>query len=633
MKTSIATVCLAGNLLEKLEAIASAGFKAVEIFENDLIAYPASPKQVRQICDDLGLAVVTCQPFREFEGLPDDKRLKALDRAERKFDLLQELGSDLLFVCSSVTTETSGGIDRLADDFAMLGERAAKRKMRVGYEALAWGRQIFDYRDSWEVVRRSGSDRVGIVLDSFHIQCRGIDLKPIRNIPKDRIFLVQVADAPKLEMDYLSWSRHWRCLPGQGDFDLAGFMDALIATGYDGYLSLEIFNDRFRAGSARSVALDGHRSLIYLLDQASRRHGSPVKGAVPMPPPTSVEAVEFIEFAVDEKDRGGFELLLRQLGFSKTGRHKSKDVHLWTQGGIRIVVNSDSDGFAHSYQITHGTSVCAMALRVPDAGATTARAKALLDVPHEGAIGPGELNIPAVRGVGGSLLYFLDGQSALGRWATVDFEPLPADTSDAGLFAVDHISQTMFYEEMLTWLLFYTSLFDTKRTQSQAVVDPGGIVQSQVIESGSLAAPGQGLRLVLNGSQSHHTLSSRFIYDFFGSGVQHIALATADIRATVAKLVANGIELLPIPENYYEDLASRTDLSDDDVAALKKFNILYDTDQNGAFYQAYTATQEGGFFFEIVQRDGYGGYGAPNAAIRLNAQSFATARGEPVPEM
>ena len=628
MKTSIATVCLSGNLLEKLEAIASAGFKAVEIFENDLIAYPAPPKDVRRICDDLGLTIVTNQPFREFEGLPLEKRGKALERAERKFDLLQELGSDLLFVCSSTSAEATGGIDRLAEDFALLGERAAKRNMRVGYEALAWGRQIFDYRDAWEVVRRSGQDSVGIVLDSFHIQSRGTDLKPIRSIPKDRIFLVQIADAPKLEMDYLSWSRHWRCLPGQGDFDLAAFMDALVATGYDGYLSLEIFNDRFRAGSARSVALDGHRSLINLLDEASRRHGSPVNGAVPMPPPEPVAAIEFIEFAVHEGDRPRFENLLKQLGFAMTGRHKSKNVNLWTQGGIRIVVNSDDEGFAHSYQITHGTSVCAMALRVPDAAATIARAKALLDVPHEGAVGPNELNIPAIRGVGGSLLYFVDDKSALGGWSKVDFEPLAAGEPDAGLFAVDHVSQTMFYEEMLTWLLFYTSLFDTRRTQSQAVVDPGGIVQSPVIESGALTRPGDGLRMVLNGSQSNQTLSSRFVHEFFGSGVQHIALATNDIRGTVAKLVADGIEMLPVPENYYDDLASRGDLSDLDVAALKALNILYDADAKGAYFQAYTATIEGGFFFEIVQRDHYSGYGAPNAAIRLNAQSLFAARND-----
>ncbi|MGB8556843.1 MAG: sugar phosphate isomerase/epimerase, partial [Pseudolabrys sp.] len=147
MKTSIATVCVSGMLLEKLEAISAAGFKAVEIFENDLIAYPASPKEVRRICGDLGLKIVTCQPFRDFEGLPEEKRRRAFDRAERKFDLLQELGTDLLFVCSSASPEMTGGVERFADDFALLGERAARRGMRVGYEALAWGRQIFDYRD------------------------------------------------------------------------------------------------------------------------------------------------------------------------------------------------------------------------------------------------------------------------------------------------------------------------------------------------------------------------------------------------------------------------------------------------------------------------------------------------------
>ncbi|MGA7534746.1 MAG: TIM barrel protein [Pseudolabrys sp.] len=621
MKTSIATVCVSGMLLEKLEAISAAGFKAVEIFENDLIAYPASPKEVRRICGDLGLKIVTCQPFRDFEGLPEEKRRRAFDRAERKFDLLQELGTDLLFVCSSASPEMTGGVERFADDFALLGERAARRGMRVGYEALAWGRQIFDYRDAWEVVRRANRDNVGLLLDTFHIQSRNIDLNPIRTIPRDRIFLVQIADAPRLQMDYLSWSRHWRCLPGQGEFDLAGFMDALVATGYDGYLSLEIFNDRFRAGSARSVALDGHRSLIYLLDEVSRRQARPVNGAVPMPPPAAVDAVEFIEFTVGEGDRMGLERTLKQLGFATTGRHKSKDVNLWTQGTIRIVVNSEGDGFAHSYQITHGTSVCAVAFRVPDAGATTARAKALLDVPHEGAVGPGELNIPAVRGVGGSLLYFLDDASPLARWSEVDFEAVHDKSEGAGLLAVDHVSQTMFYEEMLTWLLFYTSLFDTHKTPSQAVVDPGGVVQSQVIESGALDEPGHGLRLVLNGSQSHLTMSSRFVQEFFGSGVQHLALTTGNIRATVARLVANGVKMLQIPENYYEDLAARTDLSLEEIDELRGLNILYDADQNGTFFQAYTATMDNGFFFEIVQRDRYRGYGAPNAAIRLIAQA------------
>ncbi len=621
MIPSIATVCVSGTLQEKLEAIAAAGFPAVEIFENDLIAFPGSPAEVRRICADLGLRIVTCQPFRDFEGMPEGRRQRVFDRAERKFDLLQELGTDLLFVCSNTSPEALAGIDRLAADFAELGERAGRRGLKVGYEALAWGRHVFDYRDAWEVVRRANRPEVGIVLDSFHILARGLDLAAIGTIPRDRIAMVQMADAPLLQMDPLSWSRHWRCLPGQGDLDLAGFMRALVSTGYDGVLSLEIFNDRFRAGSARSVALDGHRSLIWLLDETARQTAEPVPGAVPMPPPGPVEAVEFIEFAVSEAERPGFETLLRALGFGRTGAHRSKDVDLWSQGDIRIVLNSEADGFAHSYQITHGTSVCALALRVPDARAAIARAEALLDVPHAGAVGPGELDIPAVRGLGGSLVYFLDRASALGRWSEVDFAPTGEEGAGAGLTGVDHVSQSMQYEEMLTWLLFYSSLFDTRKAPSQAVLDPGGVVQSQVIESGLTGGGGGGLRLILNGSQSHRTLSARFITDFFGSGVQHIAFATDDIEKTVGQLVANGVAMLPIPENYYDDLEARSDLSAGEIDRLKALDILHDSDAGGSFRQAYTQTLDGGLFFEIVQRDGYSGYGAANAGIRLTAQA------------
>lgn len=621
MKTAIATVCLSGTLQEKLEAIAAAGFKAVEIFENDLIAFPGSPADVKRICADLGLFIVTCQPFRDFEGMPDNRRQRTFDRAERKFDLLQELGTDLLFVCSSVAPEALGGVQRLADDFTELGERAAKRGLRVGYEALAWGRHIHDYRDAWEVVRRSNHSNIGIILDSFHVLSRKIEVDSIANIPAEKIFFVQLADAPLLEMDYLSWSRHWRCMPGQGDLPIGAFMDALCATGYRDYLSLEIFNDRFRAGSARSVALDGHRSLILALDEASRRAGKSFSEVAAMPPPAPVRNVEFIEFAVEEPDRETFENLLTAMGFARTGAHRSKDVALWQQGAIRIVLNADKEGFAHSYQITHGTSVCAIALKVPDAEATVVRAKALLEKPHVGAVGPDELGIPAVRGLGGSLVYFVDPNTALGRWSEVDFIPTGAPVRDAGLVGVDHISQSMQYEEMLTWLLFYTSLFEAKKTPMQAVMDPGGVVQSQAIESG-VSADGQGgLRLILNGSQSSRTLASRFITDFFGSGVQHIALNSNDIKATVRALVANGVAMLPIPENYYDDLEARTDLSPDEIDALKALNILYDRDGTGAFHQAYTTTLAGGFFWEIVQRQGYTGYGAPNAGIRLAAQS------------
>src|SRR4029453_3367173 len=144
------------------------------------------------------------------------------------------------------------------------------RDVKVAYEALSWGRHISDYRDAWEIVRRADHPAAGFVLDSFHVLVWEAELRTIRGIPGDRIFLVQMADAPKLQMDYLSWSRHYRCFPGQGELPVGGFMEALQATGYDGLLSHEIFSDRFRATSPRSVAVDGQRSLIFMLDELRR---------------------------------------------------------------------------------------------------------------------------------------------------------------------------------------------------------------------------------------------------------------------------------------------------------------------------------------------------------------------------
>ena len=621
MQTSIATVSLSGGLAEKLEAIAAAGFAGVEIFESDLLSFNGTPKDVARIVASLGLKIVTFQPFRDFEGMPEPQRSRTFARAERKFDLMGELGCDLLMICSNVAPDSLGGIDRAAADFHELGERAQKRGIRVGFEALAWGRHISDYRDSWEVVRRADHPAIGLTLDSFHIFARKTDLKAIRSIPGDKIVLVQLADAPWLDMDVMSWSRHFRCLPGQGDFPMIDFMDAALATGYEGPISLEIFNDQFRAGSPRGVAIDGQRSLVYLMDQL-RGHVSVIAKAVPQLPPRShCLGVEFLEFAADDRAAADFARLFTGLGFRKVGEHKSKAVSRWSQGSINLVLNCDNEGFAHAHQITHGPSVCAICLKVENADATLDRAQMLRDTPFRQAVGPAELEIPAVRGVGGSLLYFVDPKSALGRLWEIDFvaPKLPARNSGAGLTVIDHISQSMHYEEMLSWLLFYTSLFEVTKTPQLDVIDPGGIVRSQVIQTTDGA-----LRIALNASQSQQTLSSRFLSNYFGSGVQHVAFATDDIVATVKQLRANGVEMLSVPENYYDDLEARTDLSAERLDLLRAGNIMYDKDNVGEYLQAYTATFDGLFFFEIVERRAYQGFGAINAPIRLAAQARLT---------
>ncbi|MEQ1956091.1 bifunctional sugar phosphate isomerase/epimerase/4-hydroxyphenylpyruvate dioxygenase family protein [Mesorhizobium yinganensis] len=618
MKTSIATVSISGDLREKLAAIAAAGFDGVEIFENDFLAFDGSPRDVAGMARDAGLAITLFQPFRDFEGLPQPQRGRAFDRAERKFDVMQDLGTDLMLVCSSVSPAALGGIDRAASDFHELGERAARRGLRVGYEALAWGRYVSDHRDAWEIVRRADHKNVGLILDSFHTLARGIDLASIRAIPGDRIFIVQVADAPKIDMDLLYWSRHFRNMPGEGDLPVTDFMRAVAGTGYDGYLSLEVFNDQFRRGSAKAISVDGRRSLTWLMDQVRRQDPSLALAVPPMPDRIKVEGVEFVEFTANGD--GGQEIgaLLGVLGFIEAARHVSKHVTLYRQGGINIVVNTEREGFAHSSFVVHGTSAYAIGLKVGDAAAAVERARTLGAELFIQPVRQGELEIPAMRGVGGSLVYFLDAATDLGRVWDLEFRPL-RDTGDhggVGLTRIDHVGQTMPGEELPSWLLLYLSLFRARKTGLVDVADPAGLVRSQVIEG----LDGR-LRLTLNGAESRRTLAGHFVAETFGSSIQHVAFLTADIFNTAAALRSHGFRPLQISPNYFDDVEARFGLDPLLADRLRECNVLYDRDDNGEFFQLYAPAFGEGFVFEIVERrGGYAGYGAPNAPFRIAAQ-------------
>jgi len=614
MKTSIATVSVSGTFAEKLEAIANAGFDGIEIFEQDFIASDFTPADVGRMVRDHGLEITLFQPFRDFEGLPEPHRSRAFARAARKFDLMNQLGTDLVLVCSSVHPAAMGGIDRTAADFAALGDLAKAHGIRVGFEALAWGRHVNDHRDVWEVVRRADHLNVGLILDSFHTLSRKIDPETIRRIPGDKIFFVQLADAPAIDMDLLYWSRHFRNMPGEGDLDVIAFMRAVLATGYKGPLSLEIFNDQFRAGLPRLVAQDGHRSLISLMDRVRRAEPMLPVALPDFPAAAPVQRVEFIEFATSPKDAAGLEGLLAATGFSRAGAHVSKPVTLWRQGGANVLVNTDSTGFARSSYVAHGTTVSEVALMVPDAQSAHARALALLAQDHQQPAQPGELQIPAIRGVGGSILRLLDAGSDLSRIWSVDFRSEAAPVTGAGLTGIDHLGQTMAYDEMLSWALFYSSIFDARKAPMVDVADPDGLVRSQAVQSG-------GLRITLNGAEARRTLAGRFVEETFGASVQHVAFATDDIFATAAELAQRDFPLLQIGDNYYDDVEARFGLEPALIARMRAAKVLYDEDGGGQFFQLYSAPRSDGFFFEIVQRQGnYQGYGAPNAPFRIAAQ-------------
>lgn len=626
MKTSIATVSISGDLREKLAAIAAAGFDGVEIFEQDFLAFDGPPAEVGAMVRDHGLEITLFQPFRDFEGLPEPQRGHAFERARRKFDLMNQLGTDLMLICSSVAPAALGGIDRAANDFRELGEIAKSFGVRVGYEALAWGRHVSDHRDAWEVVRRADHPNVGLILDSFHTLARKIDVETIRAIPGDRIFIVQLADAPLIDMDLLYWSRHFRNMPGEGDLDVVGFMRAVAATGYDGPLSLEIFNDQFRGGSPRSIAVDGRRSLVNLMDQVRRAEPALAIPVPAMPDRIEVTGVEFVEFAADEQEAGELGALLGTMGFSLAARHRYRDVTVWRQGterNINLVINTSHEGFGHSSYLVHGTNAYAIGLRVADAPATVARARALGAETFAESRGPGELSIPAIRGVGGGVIYFVD--DALAKVWDVEFDPVAdAPTPGAGLISIDHVAQTMNYEEMLTWLLFYTAIFRTRKSPMVDVVDPAGLVRSQVVESEGIREGKSGLRLTLNGAENRKTLAGHFIAESFGSSVQHLAFATADVFDSAERMAELGLRPLEITANYYDDLEARFGLEPEMTARLRRHNVLYDRDAHGEFFQIYSQNFGEGFFFEIVERrGGYRGYGGPNAPFRIAAQKRA----------
>ncbi len=616
MKTSIATVSVGGALASKLETIARAGYSAVEIFENDLLSSPIPAQDIGTMMRDLGLSCAMLQPFRDYEGMPADQRARALERMRRKFATMDALGTDLILLCSNCSPDSSGDRRQTLDDLHLLGDLAASHGKRIAYEALAWGRHVSDHRDAWSLVRDLDHPAIGLTLDSFHTLARKIPVSSIGDIRPEKLFIVQLADAPLLEMDYLNWSRHFRCMPGQGDLPLDDFAAALRRIGYQGLWSLEIFNDRFRSTSASQIARDGMRSLKAMHDRAGI-----LLGASPqLAPPVSPERVEFIEFAASHAEAEDFGRIFSALGFAPVARHRSKDVTRWRQGEINLVVNSEPEGLAHSFDIVHGGSVCAVGLAVSDQQAALARAGGLEVEDYSQQVAPGEWQIPSVRGVGGSLIYFVDAASSETMWADEFPVAMEAAKPRSDLTAVDHIAQTMQYEEFLSWSLYYTSLFDFTRTPQLEIADPMGIVYSQAVESRNRA-----VRITLNGSMATNALSTRFVHNYFGAGVQHIAFATPDIFAAAEHARDAGLPMLEIGPNYYDDIEARFGLAPEFVGRMRELGILYDRDgpeKGGAeYFQFYTRAIAKRVFFEVVERRGYDAYGAANAAIRLNAQA------------
>jgi 4-hydroxyphenylpyruvate dioxygenase len=605
---SIATVCLSGTLPDKLEAAAAAGFDAVEIFENDLLTFEGSPADAGRMAEDLGLSVALFQPFRDFEAMPEPQRARNLDRAERKFDTMQALGARMILVCSNTQAAALPEPARAAADLREMAERAARRGLLVGYEALAWGRHVNRWRQAWDIVRAADHPALGLILDSFHTLAVEDNLGALAaSVPADRIFFVQLADAPRLAMDPLSWSRHFRNFPGQGELPVAGFLRDVMAAGYAGPLSLEVFNDEFRTAPARRIARDAHRSLVWLDEQA---------GLAPLPALPRLDGIDFIEFAVDEAARDALAGFIATLGFRRAGTHRSKAVELWRNGGANLVLNAEPDSAASERFEMVGPCVCAMAFQVDDAARAVARAEALLCSVWSERIGAGERRIPALRAPDGTLIYLVEApREGLAPHWEADFV-MESDSAAAGGFAgIDHVAQALAPGLLDSFALFYRAIFGLEPDAPWELPDPYGLVRSRAFMREG------GPRLPLNVSESGRTGTGRFVSAFAGAGVHHVAFAASDALAATAGAAAARAPLLDIAPNYYEDVGARFGLEDAELAALRDHHLLFDRDAAGDFLHAYTEAFDDRFFFEIVERrGGYRGFGAANAGVRMAAQ-------------
>ncbi|HEY5787223.1 MAG TPA: TIM barrel protein [Microlunatus sp.] len=608
MLTSIATVCLSGSLVEKLHACAAAGFDGVEIFEPDLVAAEESPEEIRALADRLGLTLDLYQPLRDAEGVTDEVFAGNLRRAEAKFALMNRLGIDLMLVCSNVATASIDSDEVSADQLSRLGDLAGAYGVRLAFEALAWGTYVDDYRRAWRIVERADHPEVGVCLDSFHILSRGHDLATIAEIPAEKIFFLQLADAPALSMDVLSWSRHHRLFPGEGAWDLGDFVGRVAAAGYQGPYSLEVFNDTFRQTDTRRTAAHAHRSLVWVADQARRWAVDPARGgrgttsSVVLPrvaeaaPPTGIDFVE-----IKAGDTSAYEELLGQLGFTFRGRHRTKPVTLWTAGAAKIILNEQ-------HARDQPPHLAAVGFTVPDAAASLRRAYELGASSVYRRTYATEFDLPAVAAPDGTQI-FLSGALADADGWVAEFEHGEAVT-DSGVIAVDHVNLAQPWQDFDEAILFYSSVLGLSAAASTEVAGPRGLVRSQVMRTDDGA-----VRIPLNVVPP--------VLDAAGLP-QHIAFGCGDVIGLARQARDRGLQLLPVPDNYYDDLAARFGLDADRVAELRELSLLYDRDEHGEFVHFYTVTI-GELFVEVLERrDGYDGYGAPNAPVRLAAQRRLT---------
>lgn len=327
--------------------------------------------------------------------------------------------------------------------------------------------------------------------------------------------------------------------------------------------------------------------------------------------PMGTDGFEFVEYA--SPDAEALARQFRLLGFAEVARHRHKAVRLFRQGDVNFILNDDPGSFAHAFAAKHGPCACAMAFRVKDAAFAYQRALELGATPVSSHVGPMELNIPAIEGIGGSHLYLVDRYGGRSIY-DVDFDFLDGFTPDSrpagtGLTEIDHLTHNVYRGNMADWAGFYERLFNFREVR---YFDIEGKLTG--LRSKAMTSPCGKIRIPINESADDKSQIEEYLRDYNGEGIQHVALGTDDIQATVDGLKAAGVRLLdPPPSRYYDMLADRLPGHGEDVEALRRRALLIDGSPGGGILlQIFTETMVGPIFFEVIQRKGDEGFGEGN---------------------
>jgi len=326
--------------------------------------------------------------------------------------------------------------------------------------------------------------------------------------------------------------------------------------------------------------------------------------------PMETDGFEFIEYTAPDIE--SLEKLFETMGFVAVARHRSKNVTRYAQGDVNFIINREPDSFAQAFAKVHGPSACAFAIRVKDAARAYARALELGAEPYQSNVGPMELNIPAIRGIGGSLIYLID---RYGEQSIYDVDFVPIDGADArpkgvGLTAVDHLTHNVHNGRMDHWAQYYERLFNFREIR---FFDIQGKVTG--LRSRAMVSPCGKIRIPINEPSDEKSQIQEYLEAYRGEGIQHIALATDDIYSCVEMLRQNRIEFMDVPDTYYEAVDARVQGHREDLVRLRDNRILIDgapQTGKGLLLQIFTQTVIGPIFFEIIQRKADEGFGEGN---------------------